>query len=287
MTGFGKAEDSNEDLSVSVEIKSLNNRFFEVSCKLPRELYSREFQIRDVLKSRISRGSLTIHIIFERTAAALPFSIDENAAAEAYKSLNSVRKRLKLKPVVTMDNILQFSNYFQKKEEVDITADEWSFLGKTIRKALTSLDRTRRNEGKQLEKDISFRLKNISQMLEKVEKLSMKRIPEERERLRQRISQLFDSDEIDEQRLQMEMVILADKLDVSEECVRLRSHLKFFNDILKTDDPSGRKITFLLQEMNREANTIGSKVNDASISQIVVNIKEEIERIREQAQNIE
>ncbi len=287
MTGYGKAEESNEDLSISVELKSLNNRFFDVSLKLPRELFSREFQIRDLLKTRVSRGSLTVYINFERKSSALPFSIDYDAVSEAYNSLEQVRKQLKLKSVVNLENLLVFSNFFQKKEEKEINSGEWNLLQKTIKKALAELDRARRNEGKQLEKDINSHLKKISEMLESVEKLSMKRIPEERERLRQRISLLFDSDEIDEQRLQMEMVILADKLDVSEECVRLRSHLKFFYETMNENESNGRKINFLLQEMNRETNTIGSKINDAAIGQIVVNMKEEIERIREQIQNIE
>lgn len=287
MTGFGKAEDSNEEISVSVEIKSLNNRFLDVNCKLPRELFSREFQIRDLFKNRISRGSINIFINFERKSSALPFSMDFDAVTEAYKSLDEIKKKLKLKSVVSMENILVFSNFFQKKVDIEISSVEWNFLQKTISKAINELDKTRRNEGKQLEKDINARLKNISMLLEDVEKLSMKRIPEERDRLRQRISTLFDSDEIDEQRLQMEIVFLADKLDVSEECVRLRSHLKFFAATLRENEPTGRKINFLLQEINRETNTIGSKINDAAISQIVVGMKEEIERIREQAQNIE
>ena len=124
-------------------------------------------------------------------------------------------------------------------------------------------------------------------MIERIESLSMKKIPEMRDKLRQRVAQLFESDEIDERRIQMEIVLIADKLDVSEECVRMRSHIKFFNETLKAKEPTGQKLNFLMQEMNREINTIGSKASDTEISQIVVSLKDEIERIREQVQNVE
>lgn len=145
----------------------------------------------------------------------------------------------------------------------------------------------RKNEGKELAKDIRTRIKTIEERLDRIEERSMQRVPEERERLRARIAQLFESDEIDEQRLQLEILLLADKLDCSEEIVRLRSHIKFFLEALKSTEPVGRQLNFLLQEMHREINTIGSKANDAEISQLVVSVKEELERIREQVQNIE
>ncbi|MBL7974412.1 MAG: DUF1732 domain-containing protein, partial [Candidatus Kapabacteria bacterium] len=154
--------------------------------------------------------------------------------------------------------------------------------------ALTALENARKNEGKEISKDLRARMKTIETTLDQVEEIGMKRIPEERERLRARIAQLFDADEIDEQRLQMEIVLLADKLDISEECVRLRSHIKFMNEALKsTVDANGRQMNFMLQEMNREVNTIGSKANDANIARMVVGLKDELERIREQVQNIE
>jgi uncharacterized protein (TIGR00255 family) len=142
-------------------------------------------------------------------------------------------------------------------------------------------------EGTQILKDLQFRLKNVSSTLQKIEALGIKKIPLERERLRQKVAMLFDSDEIDEHRIQMELVLLADKLDISEECVRLNSHIKFMFESLKSKEPVGKKINFLLQEMNREINTIGSKANDTEISHLVVSAKEELERLREQIQNIE
>jgi len=145
----------------------------------------------------------------------------------------------------------------------------------------------RKNEGAELEVDMKQRLENIGRSVDRIEAKSRERIPEERERLRERVYQLLNSDEVDEQRLELELVLLSDKLDVTEECVRLRSHLKYFNDAIDSNDPSGRKLNFLIQEMHREINTIGSKASDTEISQLVIGMKEEIERIREQIQNIE
>ena len=186
-----------------------------------------------------------------------------------------------------MKDVLVFSNQFQKlNNEVD-EEFQTKLLMKAVREAVKNLETMRKREGAQISKDIFTRMKKIQDTVKKIEISGAERIPQEREKLRQRVAQLFESDEYDEQRIQMEMVLLADKLDISEECVRLNSHFKFFHESLKGNDSPGRKINFLLQEMNREINTIGSKINDANISQMVVVVKEELERIREQFQNIE
>jgi uncharacterized protein (TIGR00255 family) len=143
------------------------------------------------------------------------------------------------------------------------------------------------DEGKNIEKDILNRIKKIHAITDKIRALGLEKIPTEREKFRQKVAQLFEGDEIDEQRIYMEMILLADKLDISEECVRLESHFKLFYNSLKEKDSAGRKINFLMQEMNREINTIGSKANDSEISQLVISVKEELERVREQIQNIE
>jgi len=152
---------------------------------------------------------------------------------------------------------------------------------------LKSLDKMKRDEGTKLSKDLQNRMKKIKNSVKEIETVGMARIPEERQKYREKIAQLFESDEIDEHRIQMEIVLIADKLDISEECVRMNSHIKYFFESFKTEEPIGRKINFLLQEMNREINTIGSKANNAQISHLVVSTKEELEIIREQIQNIE
>lgn len=289
MTGFSKTEAKEKGYLVSVEIKTLNGRYLEINSKLPKNLAHKEFEIRDIIKKTLTRGSVYVNITIDYDAALQPFDINTETARQYFESLKKLRSKLKIKEEVSFQHLLNFSmNFMQKSnnENIDI---EWKLASNAINRAIKTLDNMRFKEGQQIANDISRRMKKLSEVLEKVDTMGINKIPQERERLRMRVAQLFESDEIDEQRLQMELVLLADKLDISEECVRMRSHIKFFFESLKSKSPesAGKKINFLLQEMNREVNTIGSKCGDAEIAQLVVYLKEEIERIREQIQNIE
>jgi len=287
MTGFSKSETKENGVNLAVELKSLNGRYLETSCKIPRSLSHKEFEIREIIKSSISRGNIFISINIETNLALKQNLINEDAAVEYYKALKRLKKKLNVQEPVRFNELLTFAGNFYAKDNGDNSEIEWRIAKKTILIALKNLDRMRLNEGNQIIKDVQKRIKNISFVIDRVEKLGLKKIPDERERLRQRVAKLFESDEIDEHRIQMELVLLADKLDISEECVRLRSHIKFFYETLKSNEPVGRKLNFLIQEMNREVNTIGSKANDTEIAHLVVETKEELERIREQIQNIE
>jgi len=287
MTGYSKAEVKEKGFKVIVEIKSLNGKYLEINARLPKVLSHKELEARDLIKGKLSRGSVYLNISLEEEAGANQFALNEKAAAECYNKLTQLKTKLKIKEPVSLDHLLTFSGFFQNQEDNDNTDNVWKATVKAINEAIKELEAMRRKEGTQMAKDLKTRMSSIKETVDNIELLGIKRIPEERERIRQRIAQLFESDEIDEQRLQFEMVMLADKLDISEECVRLNSHIKFFFETMKDKEPSGRKITFLLQEMNREINTIGSKANDATISQHVVGAKEELEKIREQIQNIE
>jgi uncharacterized protein (TIGR00255 family) len=214
--------------------------------------------------------------------------VNAQKAEAYYRSLESLRSKLNISTPVSMADLLGIPDVMsQEDDDEKETEMQWKIAAKAIQSALASLDTMQKNEGKEILRDMRERLKTIEETLDKVEEMGMKRIPEERERLRARVAQLFESDEIDEQRLQLEIVLLADKLDISEECVRLRSHMKFMNDAMRTGEGNGRQMNFMLQEMNREINTIGSKANDATIARMVVAVKDELERIREQVQNIE
>lgn len=289
MTGFSKVEVKEKGFKVGVELKSLNGRYLEISCRLPKSLNHKEFEARELIKKGIHRGNifLSVQIEFDGEEKAESFNFDN--AKIIYNDLKKLKTKLKITNSVNMDNLLQFSNAFYQKNNDDNSELEWSVTKKALIKAVKSLDQMRRNEGRQIANDLQKRMKKIANVIEKVDTMGIDKIPKERERLRMRVAQLFESDEIDEHRLQMELVLLADKLDISEECVRMRSHIKFFFENIKTNkaEPVGKKINFLLQEMNREVNTIGSKCNDAEIAQTVVYLKEELERIREQIQNIE
>lgn len=287
MTGFSKAEITENGMKLSVELRSINNRFLEINTRLPRTISHKELEIKDIIKKYISRGSISVFVNIEYDGTAQPFFVNEKNAETVYKSLVTLRKKLKMKGEVELNNLLQFSSFFTQKDNDSDGQQEFKLLEKCLNNALKELDKMRTKEGNQILKDFNNRLKNITSMLDKIESLSLNRIPEEREKLRRKVALLFESDEIDENRIQMEIAFLANRLDISEECVRLRSHIKFFKENLKNNQQVGQKLTFLLQEMNREINTIGSKADDADISQLVVSFKEELERIREQLQNIE
>ncbi len=287
MTGFSKAEASEAGVNVVVELKSLNGKNLEINCRMPRTISHKELDVREIIRAALTRGTISCNIQIELDETVKQFTLNEEIASQCYDNLNSLRKKLKIKDAVKFEHLLIFKDTFFQQEKSDDEALQMSLVIKALKSALKNLDAMRHREGQQITKDIMNRIKKIQDNVKKIDKMSMERIPMERDRLRQRIAQLFESDEIDEHRLQMEMVLIADKLDVSEECVRLESHFKFFNEIAKSKEPAGRKINFLIQEMNREINTIGSKANDATISQMVVELKEELERIREQVQKIE
>jgi uncharacterized protein (TIGR00255 family) len=287
MTGYGRVELIERALQITAEIKSLNARYLDINCRLPKAVQFKELEIRDIVKQFLVRGSVTVslNLVYENVKDKLVFN--EKSAAACLGEIKKLNLKLKLKGEVTLDHLLKYSDFFFEKEESSLSENEWKSVRKAIIDALRSLDKMRQNEGHSILKDLQNRIKKLSDIVDKVESVANGRVAAEKERIRERIAQLFENDEIDEQRLQMEIVLMANKLDVAEEITRLRSHIKFFYELMKAKEPVGNKMTFLLQEMNREINTIGSKSDDADISQSVVSAKEEIERIREQAANIE
>lgn len=287
MTAFSKAEASEKGIKTTVELKSLNGRYLDINFKCPRNMSQKEILVRDTVKSSISRGSVTVSVNIEYENPSQLFSINEDVAMAVFQSLKDLKKKMNIRDSVKLENVLAFAQFFNNGKEDEDSELEWRIAKKALTKALANLDKMRNQEGQEIFKDFNNRLKKITSSVAKIEELSAQRVINEREKLRQKIALLFESDEIDENRIQMEIVMIANRLDISEECVRLRSHLKFFRETTKSNDPIGQKLNFLLQEMNREINTIGSKADSAEISQIVVQVKEELERIREQVQNVE
>lgn len=287
MTGYSKAEASEGGITASVEIKSLNGKNLDLNMRSPRSLNHREVEMREIIRKVINRGSVSLFINLDFDEEASPFSVDENIAAGLHQTLTDLRKKLKIREAVKLEHLMLYSNNFLNREQNDNETLQWKLVKNALRDALNNLDTMRKQEGSNISRDIQKRINEIHKTVSTVEKLGIDKIPAEREKFRHKIAQLFENDEIDEQRLQMEMVIMADKLDFSEECVRMYSHLKLFNEAIKSKDSVGKRLNFILQEMNREVNTIGSKANDSLITKNVINLKEEIERIREQIQNIE
>lgn len=287
MTGFSKAEFSEEGMFASVEIKSLNGKYLELNCRMPRNLQHKENEVREIVRKYLTRGTVSINITLEIDSVKKSLSLNPEIAKHIYEQLNGLRKELKIKEAVKLEQVLSFSTYMLETEQNEDEVRQMQLIKKVLNHSLKNLDMMKKKEGQQLIKDLNNRMRIIVESVDKIEKLGIQRVPAEREKLKQRLAQFFENDEYDEQRLQMEMVLMADKLDISEEVVRLKSHFKFYGEILKNEEAPGRKINFLLQEIHREINTIGSKASDANISQLVVNVKEELEKIREQIQNIE
>ncbi|MDC1067989.1 YicC family protein [Candidatus Kapabacteria bacterium] len=287
MTGYSKKEFADKGYVVSVEIKSLNGRNLDLNIRLPRQLNQYEIDIRNLGRSKVHRGSISLNINFEPEETKDIFKIDFDKAGAIYDEIYELNTWLKTGDKVKLDNLMSFSSMFMAKQEDEDTANLWSVIRSAVQSAFDELDKMKRKEGLNLAKDISKRISLFNSELVQIQKLGLERIPEEQDRYKEKIARLFENDEIDEQRLQTEIILMADKLDISEECVRLFSHIDVFNETMKDKEPSGRKLNFLLQEMHREINTIGTKASNSVISIKVVNLKEEIERIREQIQNVE
>jgi uncharacterized protein (TIGR00255 family) len=288
MTGFGRGEAHGGGITISVELRTVNNRFLEVATRLPRSLSLRENDVKELIRRRISRGKVNVIANVEKDGNGSPgLELNSSAARAYYKLLVQLRKTLKLKETVKLEHLLQFSEIFEQQETGGTDEKEWMVLQESLETALGALAEMRRAEGGELERDFRARIALLDERLAQIERLSARQVPAERMRLRERVAQIIEKTPVDEGRLELEIALLADRLDVTEECVRFRSHNKFFLEALALPEPAGRKLNFLIQEMNREANTIGSKSSATEIAHLVVSMKEELEKIREQIQNIE
>lgn len=287
MTGYGKAEVDILGTACTIEARCVNGRYLELSTKLPREWSDKEGQIRETVREHVTRGSLTMFVRRAESVQAGSVGLNIDTAREYIASLHRIQQETGLPGEVRIEHLVHFPGIFQPADVASDDADVWPALQSGIIDALHALNAMRDKEGAELARDLEQRLEMMLQSISTVEQMSLSRIDTERVRLRERVRQLVEDAIVDEQRLQLEIVLLSEKLDVTEECVRLRSHIKHFRQYMSADEKAGRKLNFLLQEMNREINTIGSKCNHADIAVIVVGVKEELERMREQVQNVE
>lgn len=290
MTGFGRAEVSTESYSINAEIKSVNNRFAEFSFKLPSFLTDAEPQLRSQLQRRVERGKFSVFVkvdLFEQKNL-LADSIDDDKLAAVVELLNRVRSKAGVADPITLRDVLSFYSDFTGGRSDDALHESLiPAVSAVLDEALNALIEQRKLEGLNLTKDLELRLDGMIRDLNLVEEQIKERVPEARQKFHDRIKSLLGDDNFDKDRLELEIAILADKLDITEEIVRLRSHFTFFDKALHAAEPSGRKLNFLIQEMHREVNTIGSKANHAGIAHITVRMKEALEIIREQIQNVE
>lgn len=287
MTGFGSADGDVGGVRVSVEIRSVNHRFFNPSIKLPSELGKWEGEVREALRKGVGRGHVTLFARVERRDVDNA-CIDE-AQFEAYVAqLRTLQDRLSLGSAVDVGAILRLPNVISSKDEEEATGTSGELLS-IVERGIIALDQMRTAEGARLTQYLSDRLAVIEQAVNRIDARAPQRLVEQRDRLRASIRELADGVALDEQRLAQEVAILADRLDVAEEVSRFHSHFAAFRETLASpaSDGVGKRLGFLLQELLREANTTGSKANDAAMLQDVIIIKEELERIREQVENLE
>lgn len=290
MTGYGRGECAQHGFKVTIEVSSVNRKQSEITVNLPRELEVLEAQIRDEVNKVVSRGRLTVRVTIQSADKVVPGQVRVNVSlAKLYaKEFQKLARELKLSDAVTLDLLLRSPGVLHSANEIDEAEDLWPAVSRALKDALNQLIKMREREGAHLAKDLISRINSIQKSWRKI----LKRAPEVqkryREQLRQRVKNAgLDLPAIDDERLIKEVVYFADRSDISEELTRLQSHFQQFNDCLKSREPVGRTLDFLAQEMNREVNTIGSKANDALISREVVVLKAELERFREQVQNVE
>ena len=289
MTGFGRGESTSNGFSVTVEIKTLNSRYLDISLRLPQSLQDKEITLKESVQKKLTRGKANLNINVEKTNKKQTDISLNSGLVEAYSELlGELKSAAGISEPIQLRDIMQFNNVFEtKKEDQKDVEVIWDCTTKALDIALKNLNSMRVKEGQELKSDLESQVTGIASMLETITKLSEGRAPEVREKLHTRIQKMVTEESLDPDRLEMEVALLVDKMDINEEVIRLQSHLKFFLEALEAEESVGRRLNFLCQEINRELNTIGSKANDSKIAHHVVLGKEKLEQIREQVQNIE
>lgn len=289
MTGFGRAVTSEESrYNFTIEIKSVNHRYLDLNIKMPRNLLSLENKIREAVKEKVNRGKLDIFItqnIFEKDDVEVNFN--EALGDSYFKTLEKIRERYKVNDDISVSLIARFPDVITLEKKEAESEEVWSVLNKPLNEAIDILLRMRSDEGIKLAQDIILKCDIIKELVNDIEKRAPLVVDDYKNKLNNRLKELIENSNVDEGRIAAEVAIFADKASIDEEIVRLNSHIVQLKENLKKEEPMGRKLDFIVQEMNREANTISSKANDLEIVNLAINIKNYIEKIREQIQNIE
>ncbi len=288
MTGFGRAKAQIDCLDITVEIKSVNHRYFEFSCRAPRAYSFLEEKIKSKLSTAISRGKVEVSVLIDDNSEnATLIEVNHEYTAAYLKAIKSISKEFGIKNDIKASSLVGNNDIFKVKRQVLEDEVVTNAVFTVLDEAIDNFISMRTVEGERLFNDVKSRTEFILEKVAFIEERSPKTVMEYRNRIEQKIKELLGDTSIDEQRILTEVAIFADKVAVAEETVRLRSHIKQFESLVSSSDPVGRKLDFIVQEMNREANTIGSKAQDIEIAHTVVDIKSEIEKIREQIQNME
>ncbi len=287
MTGYGQGKYINDGREYTVEIKAVNHRYNDITVKMPRYLNFLEDSIRKYISSSLNRGKIDVYISLRNMSEkGRDIKIDTCLAGMYIRELRKVAEEYDIKDDFTTTSLSKMPDLFMVENE-NLDDLYWNELKNALDIALNNINEARISEGERLANDITNRLNTISQSIPVVEEASKKLLEEYKTKLKNRISELDANDIVDESRLGIEVVLFADKSSICEEITRLKSHIESFKEMLNAEGPVGKKIDFLIQEMNRETNTIGSKANSIGITKYVIEMKNEIENIREQIQNIE
>ncbi len=287
MTGFGQGEAANAHSTVTVEVRSVNHRFLDLAFKLPRSVQNREPDIKEIVRGKIARGRVSITIAVESSVSGRGVSINESVLEQYLAQLRAFAARHQLDDRISLDALVSLPEVVTTKETEPGEDELWPLVEKSLSEALDRCNRMRTEEGKALEKDLVDRMRTIDKTVAAIEKLAPLVAKRQVETLRKRVAQLAGDVSIPEERIAAEIVMLADRTDITEEITRLRSHIGQFNSALKDGGEISKRLTYLLQEMHREASTMGSKASDTDLIQHVVVLKEEAEKLREQVQNLE
>ena len=286
MTGYGKGVAESAGRKVGVEIKSVNHRFLDMNIKLPRTLGFAEDIIRSEVKGAVTRGHLDVYVNYERESGG-KISMDEQLARDYCTMAAKAAMKFSITNDLSVSALFRMPEVVVVKEEDEDEEAVGKLVEQAVREALNGLSVMRAKEGEMLMRDFSEKLANISAFVDEVEKLAPVTVEEHKNRMRERITEMLGDVAFDEARLMNEAAFFADKVAVDEEIARLRSHIAHFSDICRAEGALGKKLDFIVQEMNRETNTIGSKCSDSKIAQCVISAKCEIEKVREQVQNVE
>jgi len=286
MTGYGIAAADSGTTKYTVEIKSLNSKFLELSLRLPKIFSDKEFQLRNDCNKQIERGKVNLSITVEQQSGVVKAAgIDTVLLKNYYEQLKAVSVELG-EPTTNLMQLALGLPEVVKYDEETVSEDEWKLVEKTFNQAVAAFQKFRSDEGNVLEQDLKYRINIILENLKLVEIEEPKRVPIIRERLNSFLEEATNKEGIDQNRFEQELIYFIDKLDITEEKVRLKAHCDYFLETLENSDANGKKLGFITQEIGREINTLGSKSNDANMQKLVVGMKEELEKMKEQLLNV-
>lgn len=289
MTGYGKGEAASDQGRFTVEIRSVNHRYGEISVRMPRAFLALESEVRKQVAAFLKRGKIDVTVLWEETVSSDALLQADLMLARAYhQTFSRIQSELGIAGEIPLSLIISQKGVLREGHaETEMSESRTVQLSDAVRQAVTAIDGMRLKEGQALSADLAARRNQLALWSSRIQERTPLTIDEYRQKLNTRLTQLLDGVSLDEQRLAQEVALMADRCDITEELVRLESHFAQFDEALALEEPIGRKLDFLMQEMNREVNTIGSKSSDSEITSLVISIKSEMEKMREQVQNIE